>query len=198
MPTFTDPRFVPFLDAMREAPGSSAHLLVAADWLDEHEQPVLAAAVRERAPLLAECYRRASAVLDTLLAFDFASAKPVPMPAPDHGPRRSCKQWLQVVRGALRPFRIPHLTVATVSDCWRSGGPDVELRVPRADLGIGDGHGTGFLVPWGISTAELIRAGTLAFGELMPRLFPGEPARSVNFDGETTLCAFWRVAARNR
>jgi|GEM_PF-4106140 len=196
MPAFFDPRFVPFLDAMREAPGCSAHLLVAADWLDEHEQPALAAAVRERAPLLVERHRRASTVLDAILALDPSSAKPVPMPEPDHGYHRSRKQWVRLVRVALRPFRIPHLTVG-VAEGWH-GGPDVELRVPPLEFGIGDSYGTGFCVPWGVSTAELIRAGTLAFGELMPRLFPGELTRTVNFDGETTFCTFWRVAVRNR
>jgi len=198
MPAYSDPEFVPFLDAMREAPGEMTNLLVAADWLDEREQPALAAAVRERAPLLAERHRRASAVLDALLAFDLASARPVPMPAPDRGHHRTRDQWVRIVREALRPFRVPFLTLAMITDNWRTGGPVVELRLPRADLGISDGHGTGFLVPWGVSTSELIRAGTLAFGELLPRLFPDEPARVVHFDGQSCTCAFWRVTARNR
>jgi uncharacterized protein (TIGR02996 family) len=196
MPTYSDPRFVPFLDAMREAPGSSTHLFVAADWLDEDDQPALAAAVRTRAPLLAERYQRVSETLDAMLAFDLSRAKPVPMPEPDRGHYRSRQQWVRLVRIALRPFRIPHLTVGA-ADGWH-GGPDVELRVPPLELGIGDGRGTGFRVPWGVTTFELIRAGTLAFGELMPRLFPDEPARVVHFDGESTTCAFWRVTARNR
>lgn len=197
MPAFSDARFEPFVEAMRESPGSSAHLLVAADWLDEYDQPALAAAVRERAPLLAESYRRASVTLDALLSLDFDLAKPVSMPEPDRGHHRSGKQWVQLVRGALRPFRVPNLTVAAVTHRWRYGGSDVEIRVPRADFGISDGCGGGFLVPWCASTSELICAGTLAFGELMPRLFPNEPARAVHFDGETTQCAFWRVDARN-
>lgn len=198
MPAYSDPEFVKFLDAMREAPGSSAHLLVAADWLDEHEQPDLAAVVRARAPMLAERYRRASTTLDALLAFDIERARPVPMPAPDNGHHRSPKQWVRLVRGALRPMSVPHLTVGAVTDRWRYGGPHIELRVPPLELGIGNGLGTGFLVPWDVSSSELIRAGTVAFAELMPRLFPDVPDCVVHFDGESSTCAFWRVTTRNR
>lgn len=184
----------PFLAAMADAPGDGTPLLVYADWLDEQNRPGLAAAVREMAPRLVARYRRASECLDAFLAVDVGRARPFPMPTPDRGANRSRRQWRDVVRAALKPFRLPHVTVA-VAPGWRPG-PDVEVRVPSADYGIGDASGDVLLPPWKPGTAEMVAGGTLVLAELMPLLFPGEPGRQIDFDGETFETSFWRVEAR--
>src|SRR5215207_7613862 len=103
--------FEPFLDAMADAPGEGTHLLVFADWLDESGRPALAAAIRDKTPRLVRAYRRAIEALDALLAVDLDQARPFPMPAPDRGDYRSRRQWRAIVRVALAPSRVPHLTV---------------------------------------------------------------------------------------
>ena len=183
-----------FLAAMAEAPGESTHLLVYADWLDEHDRPRLAAAIRQKTPQLVRAHRRAAECIDALLSVDLDRAVPVKMPRPDRGQHRSRKQWVSVVRTALKPFAISHLTVA-VAPGWRSG-PDIEMRVPAADFSIGDGHGDGIIVPWEPTSAGLLAAGTICFAALMPRVFPGERPRVVHFDGDSFETHFWRVVVR--
>lgn len=189
-----DEREAPFIDAMADAPGEGVNLLVFADWLDEHDRPALADAVRICTPRLVRDYHRAAAFLDVALGLNLERVAPVNMPRPDCGRHHSRRQWVGVVRAALKPFAIPHLTVA-VAEGWR-GGPEVELHVPACDLAIGDGASDGFVVPWGLNSSDVVAAGTLVFAALMPRLFPRENPRTVHHDGDTFATAFWRVVIR--
>ena len=186
-------QFNPFAQAMADAPGDSTVLLVCADWLDENERPALAAAVRAKTPVLVQRYAKCAACLDAILSVDLDRARPFMMPEPDRGPYRSRKQWVEMVRAALRPFDLPHVTLAR-APLWR--GSEVELRVPSTDFFIADGRGDVLSLPWGIDTAGMLAASVVCFAALLPRLFPGEPARAVHFDGETFDVPFWRPEIR--
>lgn len=171
-----------FLAAMANAPGDGTSLLVFADWLDEHDRPALAAAVREKAMRLAKRYAQCVACLDAMLSVNLDRARPFKMPSPDRGGNRSRRQWVDMLREALRPFELPHVTLAR-APIWR--GSEVELRVPAADFAIGDGRGDVVLLPWGLDTAGILAAGVMCFAALLPRLFPDEPARVVDHDGNS-------------
>lgn len=192
----TPPEFEPFLEAMADSPGEAVNLLVFADWLDEHDRPGLAEAVRVQAPLLRKRYRAAAARHDALLALELELIRPVSMPAPDRGHDRSRRQWCGIVRDALRPFKLTGVSVAAAHG-WR-GGAEIELRLPSADFAICDGSHDGFVVPWGLTSANLLAVGALAFSELMARLFPDEGPRTVHNDGDSFDVSFWRAAIRSQ
>ena len=186
--------FEPFLMAMADALGEITNLLVFADWLDERDRPALAEAVRAKAERLGKRYRRAAACIDAMLAVNSTSVVPVLMPPPDRGQHRSRQQWCGLVRAALRPFKLHGVSVAAAPG-WR-GGPDIEVKVPGADLSVSDASGAGFVVPWGLTSAAMLAAGVLCFAELLPRLFPDEPARIVHDDGGSFEVPFWRCVIR--
>ena len=184
-----------FLSAFAEVAGDATPLLVLADWLDERGHDVFAANVRRAAPVVAKRYARAAGCLDALLGVEPARLMPFPVPPPDMGASRSRRQMTELVRAALRPLKLPGVSVARAWG-WRNGGADVVINLPRCDLWLDDGAGGGFAPPWGLSSADVVRAGVLAFTAVMPALFPDEAPRLAHDDGESFETHFWRVEIR--
>jgi uncharacterized protein (TIGR02996 family) len=178
------------LAAVAAAPGQETPVRVLADWLDDHDDPAAAAAIREYVPeLLTRCVRATGFLTALRVAADTPA---IPQPVVRAGLRR--REWVALVRAALRPFRIPSLTVAA-SPGWGSGW-EVELRYPPGGFALPNGRGGWNLLPWCPTWQEMDRAARTGLDALMARLFPDEPERPVHFDGETDYVRFWRVTER--
>lgn len=189
------PEWLALVAAMAAHPGDQTVLLVAAGWAEEHDRPDLAANLRDRAPALSRRHRAAAACLDALLAVDVSRLSPVPLLSPARRGWRSNAAWVEITRDALRPLRVPGLTVAM---CGYGGGAAVEVRVPPAGFAVPDGRDGWFPLPWTPSHIEMAQAARQAIDAIMPALFPGEPPRVVHADGDTWQTTFWRVAPRAR